>query len=112
MLSGNSPLANPTKSLKVWLYRQADFIRACQLIDETDWNQVLTGNSVDAAAESWTNEFLNIMEQCVPSRILPAKRNIPWLSPNIVHHIKRRNSIFQKAKKTNKVSHIAKYKFM
>ena len=52
VFSWKSPSANPVKSRKVWIYRQGNYTRACQLINETDWNQVLNGDNVDAIAES------------------------------------------------------------
>ena len=51
---------------------------------------------------SWSNSY-------IPSKVLPTKRNLPL---NMVRHIRKRNSLFQKAQKAKKVSHIAKYKSM
>ena len=52
---------------------------------------------------SWSNSYY------IPSKVLPTKRNLPL---NMVRHIRKRNSLFQKAQKAKKVSHIAKYKSM
>ena len=66
---------NPCKSQKIWLYKDGDNTRACQLIDETDWNMVLSGSDVNGPTERWTSKFLAIMDECIPSRKLRSKRS-------------------------------------
>ena len=37
-------------------------------------------------------------------------RNLPWLTKNIVQHIRKRNNIFQRTKRSKNPTHFAKYK--
>ena len=53
------------KSRSVWLYKYADFNRACELIEETDWDSLLS-EDVDESTVRWTERYLAIMEQCIP----------------------------------------------
>jgi len=40
--------ANTSKT--IWKYAQADFNKACNLIDATDWDSLLCGNFNDSLA--------------------------------------------------------------
>ena len=86
------------KSRSVWLYKDADFNRACELIEETDWDSLLS-EDVDESTVRWTERYLAIMEQCIPRHSVRRKHNLPWLTTNIVRHIRKRNTIISKSKK-------------
>ena len=88
----------------VWLYDCADFAKACDMITAVDWSLVLSGD-IDKAAEEWTKTFLNIMQECIPCRIVQKRRNLPWLTGSVVKYMKKRNKMFQKAKKSGKDAH-------
>ena len=102
--------AKPCKSRMVWLYRQGDYEKACRMIEETDWSNILTGDDISKAAANWTERFLAIMEECIPRRYLRKRRNLPWLSRDILQLIRKRNTLFKKAKRFMKDSHIQQYK--
>ena len=111
-LSWKVTKATRANSRKVWLYSRGNYTRACQIIEETDWDQILNGHDVDTAVELWTEKYLSIMNACIPSRHLPTRQNLLWLSTDIVHLIRKRNIMFRKAKKTMKFSHKSKYKHL
>ena len=76
----------PTKSSakrQIWKYSQADFSKASELINETDWQHLFYGKGINEAYCIWQERFLSIMEQCIPKGVLPKKRNVPWASRNI-----------------------------
>ena len=87
------------KSRSVWLYKDADFNRAYELIEETDWDTFLS-EDVDESTVKWTERYLAIMEQCIPRHSV--RNNSPWLTTNIVRHIQKRNAMFQKVKGVRK----------
>ena len=95
---------------KIWRYDLADFNRANQLIDQTDWDSILINDDIDSAVQNWTNKFMEIMHACIPQLTLRKKRNVPWLNSNIVRHIRQRNSAFQAAKRSSKPNVFGKYK--
>ena len=41
---------------------------------------------------------------------IKTKHNLPWLTTNIVRHIRKRNTMFQKAKRSKKESHYDQFK--
>ena len=51
--------------------------------------------------KSWKrfkSAFLDVMEQCTPRSVLPARKNLPWLTKEIVQLIRKRNyRLFRKA---------------
>ena len=102
--------AKPCKSRMVWLYRQGDYEKACRMIEETVWSNILTGDNISKAAANWTERFLAIMEECIPRRYLRKRRNLPWLSRDILQLIRKCNTLFKKAKRFMKDSHIQQYK--
>jgi hypothetical protein len=79
------------------------------MIDETDWNLLLSDDA-DISAEQWTKRFLHIMEECIPSTTIISRKNLPWLNTNIVRHMRMRNKMFQKAKRSHKQQHLLQFK--
>ena len=79
------------------------------MIDETDWNLLLSDDA-DISAEQWTKRFLHIMEECIPSITIKRRKNLPWLNTNIVRHMRMRNKMFQKAKRSHKQQHLLQFK--
>ena len=99
-----------SKSRRVWFYCQGDYDKACRLIEEMDWNCILTDVSISRAAANFTERFLTIMEKCIPHCYLKKRHNLPWLTKNIIQLIRRRNLFFKKAKKSMSEVYIQKYK--
>ena len=45
---------------------------------------------------------MSIMEQCIPTKVLPPKRrNRPWINKSISQSIRRKNAAFKRAKNAN-----------
>ena len=54
------------------------------MIEEFDWNDIMANNNNDLFLGSLTlivND--HIMQECVPMKVLPSKRNLPWLKKKI-----------------------------
>ena len=94
-----------TAQRTIWRYQDADYRKACQLIEEADWDHLLRENDIDCSATNWHNKFMEIMSACIPQKTLRRKRNVPWLTTNITRHIRKRNAAFQAAKKSGKSEH-------
>ena len=54
--------------------------------------------------------FLDIMEQCIPKAVLPQRRNLPWLTKEILQLIEKRNYYFKKAHSNRNSSDLLKFK--
>ena len=98
------------KSSIIWKYSQADFVKASDLIDETDWDHLLSGKSVDDACLIWQETFLSIMEQCIPRGVLPKKKNVPWASRQVRRIILKRNSAYKRFKRRGDAASSQRYK--
>ena len=100
----------PKTPRPIWRYALVDFSRACELLDATNWDPMMTMD-IDQAWEFWQQKFLNIMEQCIPKGSLPGRKCTPWISKQIVSAIRKRNTCYHRAKQTgsrNKVVHMVK----
>ena len=94
----------------IWRYKDADYRKARQMIEETNWDHLLHENDIDYSATNWHNKFMEIMSACIPQQTLKRRRNLPWLTKNITHHIRKRNAAFQAARKSGKPEHHSKFK--
>ena len=91
----------PKTSRPIWRYAMADFSRACDLLDATNWDPI-TAMDIDQAWEFWQQKFLSIMEQCIPKGSLPKRKCAPWISKQIVSAIRKCNTCYCRAKLTRK----------
>lgn len=104
--SSNNIQPQPCKGRLIWRYNFADWPAACNLIQQFDWETILSGD-IDQVWETWLHTFMSIMKQTVPNAILNTRRNLPWLNKSIVQLIRRRNMLFKQAKRSGNFS---KYK--
>ena len=57
---------------------------------------------IDQHSTQWQDMYMSIMEQCIPTKVLPPKRrNRPWINKSISQCIRRRNAAFKRAKNIN-----------
>ena len=82
----------------VWKYVQADFGKACSLIEGTNWDALIS-NDVNVSLKNWQNKFLSIIEECIPKQTLPRRRNLPWMSRSLVRTMRKRSRLYKKARK-------------
>ena len=82
---------------RIWRYKDVDYRKACQMIDETDWDGLLYKDDIDCSAINWHNGFMGIMSTCIPQQSLKCRRNLLWL---ITRHIRMRNAACQTARKS------------
>ena len=94
---------------KIWRYAHADFVKACNLIENTNWDSVITGN-VNEALANGENTYMQIMEECIPQKTIPKKSNLPWLTRDILRVGRRRTLLYRRAKKSGSTRHLQQYK--
>ena len=93
----SSRRSTPTTFRRVWMYHNADFSQASDIIRQTDWDSLLS-DDLDHSTELWTKKFLDIMKECIPHRDLSLKRcNLPWITKNIIRYMQKRNHLFRKS---------------
>ena len=68
---------------------------ACQMFDDTDWDSLLPEEDIDT---------------CIPQQTLKRRRNLPWLTKNIIRHMRKRNAAFHATKRSDRPEIATKYK--
>ena len=61
----------------MWKYLQADFVKASELIGETDWDQLFSCKSLNEVCLIWQETF--ILMRWIKGA-LPKRRNVSWAS--------------------------------
>ena len=79
---------------------------AALLIESFDWNSLLS-EDVNEAWSRLCKQFMVIMEECIPKKKLPKRKNLPGLSKRLVNSIRKRNLLFKQGKRSG---NLLKYK--
>ena len=108
-LSLKAPIQVPKRRI-VWRYQLADWDRACQLIDSTDWLSLVDQADINRSWINWRDKFIQIMQECIPSCVLPPRRNRPWLTKRLIQAIRRRNALYRHAKATGDYTKYKRYR--
>ena len=51
------------------------------------------------------------MGQCIPQKVLPTRRNLPWINHSLVTTMRRRNRLFKKYKLSGSPTALRNYKY-
>ena len=107
--TGSSPSTRSSPQRVIWRYKHADFDKANELLQATNWGSIIT-DCVDQSLRNWQTVFMSIMEETIPKAKLPNRKNLPWLNKRIIQLIRRRNTAFKRAKFTSNTHLSSKYK--
>ena len=94
----------------IWRYAYADFDLANEMLTAIDWSTLLTSKDVNTSWLNWRSKFLQDMEACIPQAVLKARKNLPWLTKTVTQAMRKRNLMFNTAKKSNSPRDWKKYK--
>ena len=83
---------------RVWIHNRADYDLANDLLLDLNIADIVVPNDVNSSWENFNHQFLNIMELCIPSTYLPNRRSKPWLNKHLIQLIRKKNSLFKRAK--------------
>ena len=64
------------------------------------WDTVTNESDIDLCWSNWQRTYLSIISQCVPQKLLPGKKHLPWISLSILKAIRKRNSLLNKYKRS------------
>ena len=95
----------------VWCCTRGDFEKACELLRQANWNAVFVDDDVNQCWKRWHNVFLEVMGQCIPQKVLPTRRNLPWINHSLVATMRRRNRLFKKCKLSGSPTALRNYKY-
>ena len=68
---------------------------------DLDLDSIIDPSDMESSWLSWKQEFLRVIDECIPSSTLPDRKNLPWLTKEIIQLIHKRNSYFKKAQKND-----------
>ena len=60
----------------------------------------MLSKDVNVSLANWQAAFLNIMDSCIPKVMLRPRKNLPWLTKQLIQATKKKKALFQKAKRT------------
>ena len=69
--------------------------KAREKIEAFDWDGMLT-EDINLSWDRWYSNFMSIVEECIPKKVLPSRRNLQWLNKDIKIAMRKRNTIFKK----------------
>ena len=95
---------------KVWHYSSGDFERACEMLDSINWDSILDKENINLCWREWQNIFLYIMSVCIPKKMLPSRKNLPWISNSILKAIRTRKRLFKAFKRTGCIHKLSQYR--
>ena len=72
---------------------------------------MLSGD-INKAAQQWEEQFLNVMEQCIPKVTITPGCNLPWLTKDLQQAFRARNLAYKCAKRTGCPDHFDQYKLL
>ena len=102
--AGSTPKRPKRKGRYVWKYGEANFDLAREILENTNWVEILT-DDINTSWANWRNRFLEVMESCIPKVLIKPKRNLPWLTNSVVMAINKRA-----AKKSRSSAALLKYR--
>ena len=105
--SAKRPTTNNKRA--IWKYAQADFTKACRLIEDTNWDALL-GDDINDSLYNWQTKFMEIIGECIPKMVLPKRGNLPWMTTKLTRGMRKRNSLYKRARKSGNPFIYQKYK--
>ena len=67
---------------------------------DLDLDSIIDPSDMESSWLSWKQEFLRVMGECIPSSTLPDRKNLPWLTKEIIQLIHKRTLTSRKHNKT------------
>ena len=60
-------------------YNQADFDLAAEMINNTDWDSLLSDN-INVSWNNWQSKFMEIVHICIPHVSVKSKKSFSWIN--------------------------------
>ena len=89
--------AAPQAPRKIWRYNYTDFDRDKEILAQVSAASVIV-DDVSTSWSNWERLFLDTMENCIPTKILPRRRNLPRLLKSIIQCMRKRDMFYRKSK--------------
>ena len=87
---------------EVYNYKKTDFNKLSLLLNESSLLDVIaTCNSIDEMWCKFKDIVLSKLNLCAPKVVIKDTRDAPWIDSEVRHIIKKKNTAWRKAKRTN-----------
>ena len=99
IILNNHPKPNVRYRRTIYNYSKLDKPKLESELSNIDWNYHLNQESIDDSAEAFSNIVMSVARVCMPVKeVIIQERDAPWITPEIKHLIKKKNTIHQLAK--------------
>ena len=96
---------------KVYLYDRGDYDSYRDQLSQVNWDEIFENNDVDIISRSVTEIIIDGADRNIPNRIITVRKDSPpWLTTEIKRHIRRKNRLHKRAKRTNSNGNWAKFR--
>ena len=95
---------------QIWRYAHANFDLASILLSNLDLDSILDLNDVNLSWNRWKDCFMDVMNRCITTTLLPNRTNLPWLTKSLIQLMRKRNALFRKARDSNDTELWEKYR--
>ena len=97
---------------KVWLYEQGDYIKYRSKLESINWDSIIdTSQDINEITNDVSKKILDTASSCIPNRVVAIRKDdLPWITKEIKHLIRKRNRLRKKAKKTKSTFIYNKFK--
>ena len=106
----NNIIKKEFKKRKVYFYSKGNFEKFRSDLKDTTLLETSNDNDVEHFWQFWKNAVLKVWDANVPHGYVRKGCSVQWINSEVKKIIKKRNRIFNKAKKSNKASHWEKYR--
>lgn len=88
---------------KVWDYKNADITRLNTIIENTDWDSIISNAfSTEKATELFTDKYLELVRECIPEKSVTIRpKDKPWFDSDLRITLRKKNRLRHKALKSN-----------
>ena len=93
----------------IFNYDQLDQEKFVELLGNENWNEILTNNPIDDASNIFTDKFMSLAKQCMPSKLVTIRpRDAPWFNTELKQLIKKEEQSTQKSQIIQSSNRLAK----
>ena len=96
-----SPKAPMSTCRTVYDYQRGNFDALRLSLENEDLSNVMSvDGDIDHDRLNWKNCFLKIVASHIPIKRVRNRKYVPWITGEILHNIKKKNSVRQRLKKS------------
>ena len=96
---------------EVWDYRNCDFTKFNQDINNADWETMAEINDVEETCDFFTTTYLNLAEDNIPKKKVTIRPNDkPWFNSELRKEIRKRDRLRKRALKSNSLAIYENYR--